>query len=372
MDKPRFFYLEPSKAGDQHITLIQGYLQALSESQLLRQTYELHLGISRSTRDNLPGSLLQNFKLTLVPVMHPQKRRLVRKSFLEFLLVTYYLLRLKAGDVLFVSCMLPTSLFLLEKLGGFFRGKKIYIVVHGEVEGILAKEKESIFRIGHWAARWFRSRKASSPFKLVVLDDFIKTRLIAESNGLLDEHNVFVVHHPIFPYLSKDQHERRNHSVAFLGYKTAFKGFDAFARLATSIEKYDFRVIGAGKVESLKGGESTDIVSTGDYLEKVSAATVALFPYSARYDCSLSAAALDALATGTFIVASNRPFFVNLSAQFDRDFMIVYERDDQLSAIFDSLDLDMLEQRRIERIDQVKYSKYSIAEVGKAFEKMVA
>jgi glycosyltransferase involved in cell wall biosynthesis len=372
MEKPRFFYLEPSKAGDQHITLIQGYLQALVESPALRLKYEFHLGISRSTRDNLPHDLVGQFKLALVPVMHPQKRRLVRKSFLEFFLVLWYLLKLKAGDVLFVSCMLPTSLFLLEKLGGFFRGKNVYIVVHGEVEGILMQHKESIFRIGHWAAKWFRSRKASSPFNLVVLDDFIKTRLISESNGMLNEHNVFVVHHPIFPYVSRKRDERPDHSIAFLGYRTAFKGYETFARLATRLAKCDFKVIGGGKQVSLKDGASADILSTDDYLEKVASSTVALFPYSARYDCSLSAAALDALATGTFIVASPRPFFDNLSKQFDRNFMIVYGPDDQLEAVFENLDFDLLESRRGERIKQVQSSKYSIGRVSEAFENMVA
>ena len=113
MRRRRFYFLEPSKVGRQHITLIAGYLAALVSSDRIRSGLEIHFCSSPSTRACLPPELAARVQCSSVPVMDPEKRRLLLKTLVEFGVTAGYLFRLRRGDVLFVSCLLPTTLLLV-------------------------------------------------------------------------------------------------------------------------------------------------------------------------------------------------------------------------------------------------------------------
>src|SRR2546426_407081 len=148
MERRRFYFLEPSKVASQHITLIEGYLTALSSSPSIIGNFELFLCASRSTLASLPGALTSRFRFRPIPVMNPEKRRQTLKTLLELFVVLRWLGRLRQGDVLFISCIFPTTLWLLELANRLLRRTGVHVVLHGEVEGLFAKSQQRFQSIG--------------------------------------------------------------------------------------------------------------------------------------------------------------------------------------------------------------------------------
>jgi len=69
--------------------------------------------------------------------MNPEKRRLVLKSLVEFCVVFRRMLALRRQDILLVTCVLPTSLILIEWANRLLRRRGVHVVLHGDIEGIL-------------------------------------------------------------------------------------------------------------------------------------------------------------------------------------------------------------------------------------------
>ena len=371
MGKRRFYFLEPSKVGRQHITLIEGYLTALISSRSIVENFELILCASKSTLSTLPSTLLSGFRCRYIPVMNPEKRRLIRKSLVELFVVLRYLVKLRQGDILFISCVLPTTLWLIEILNRLFRRSGVYVVLHGEVEGLFEKSPQSFQRIGYWTAKWLRSRKSGSRILLVVLDDFIRDKLVQEFPGKLNVTNVFVIHHPVGVIFSDVENDRRSFTVCFIGYRTQFKGFDDFCRIASVHSSVSFRAIGGGKVENIRDGTIEYLNSKDAYLMEISKCSVALLPCTSGYSCSLSAAALDALSTGVYIIALDQPFFRSLASYFGSDTVTVCSTFEELSLELDTRKLLIKQESRASRLERISRSKYGYAAVQRSFEKLL-
>ena len=117
----RLILLEPSKVGHQHATLIAGYARALvSASDALPDQPKVEAWVSRSVFDNLPQDLQSRIHHRNLPVMDPVKRRLARKSALEFATTLWSILRKRREDIMVVTCLLSPALYLL---GDIYRGK---------------------------------------------------------------------------------------------------------------------------------------------------------------------------------------------------------------------------------------------------------
>ncbi len=372
MKKPRFFFLEPSKVGSQHITLIEGYLAALAASRVIAEKYELVLCVSKSTLASLPPALTAQFSCNPVPVMNPEKRRLVLKTFVELFVVLRYVVKLRQGDVLFVSCVLPTTLWLLEAVNRFLRRSGVHVVLHGEIEGLFDPAPQSFRAFGYWAQKWMRSRKRESRIFLVVLDDFIRDKLVQEYTEKLSSRSVSVVHHPVVPAtLAALDYPQSNLSVCFIGYRSRFKGFDDFRRMASEHPSVSFLAIGGAKVENISTGTVEYLSANSDYLCEISKCSAALFPYTALYACSLSAAALDALAAGVRIVALDRPFFRSLAWYFGSEVVAVCSSLEEFGVELEDNKLLLNQERRVSRLERLSSSKYSLAAVQRSFEKLV-
>jgi len=370
MERRRFYFLEPSKVGSQHITLIEGYLTALISSVSIVRNFELNLCASKATLFALPDNLISKFRCRTVPVMNPEKRRLILKSFLELFVVLRYTIKLQPGDILFISCLLPTTLWLLEITNKLLRKSGLYVVLHGEVEGVIEKSHQPILRIGFWAAKWMNSRNAGSRISLVVLDDFICDRLIHEHADKLSYSNVSVIHHPVSPISLSTTEEQQNFTACFIGYRTRFKGFNDFSQMASSHPSISFLAIGGGKVENITTGMVKSLSDKNAYLREISKCSVALFPYTSGYICSLSAAALDALSTGVPIVAMDRPFFQSLNSYFGTDTVTVCSSMDEFSAVLKNRTKSLKQVDRASRLERLSNSKYGLASTQRAFEKL--
>lgn len=370
--KRRFFFLEPSKVGSQHITLIEGYLRALMSSVLVKEKLEFFLCASRSTLETLPSSLTSKFTCNPIPVMNPEKRRLIFKTFVELTVVLHYFAKLRSGDLLFVSCVLPTTLWLLEIANRILAKDGVHVVLHGEIEGLFDESLQGFKSYGYWADKWMKSRKSESRLQLVVLDDFIRDGLIEKYPEKINKTNVVVVHHPIVPMHSAKLHSGQNNlSACFIGYRSKFKGYDAFLSLASEHSSIRFFAIGGSVVEDVNAGTIVELSDNDSYQMEIAQCSAALFPYSALYSCSLSAAALDALAAGVPIIAMDRPFFRSLAAYFGSDTVTVCSSLEEFGIELNKVKLVHDCETRESRLDRLSCSKYSISAVQKSFETLV-
>jgi glycosyltransferase involved in cell wall biosynthesis len=372
MPVSRFYFVEPSKVGPQHITLIEGYLRALVSSQRIADTYELIVCTSRSTFENLSPDLQTALHHRTIPVMNPEQRRLVLKTFVEFFVVLRYVLALRKGDLLFVSCILPTTLLAIEFINMIFRRQGLYVTVHGEVEGLFDKSLQKMRSYGYWVLQWLRIRRPNSLLSLVVIDDFIKRRLLAKFPGKLKDNQITVVYHPVTAF-AETSHDNApaNVAVCFIGYRTPFKGFDHFEQLARKLSTWRFVAIGGGQAVDIPSDKSTPLDGNDAYMNAIAACGVALFPYVGGYSCSLSAAVLDALSAGVHVVATRRGCFVSLAEHFGPDVVTIIDTPEDAVAILGNTEW-VTRQRagRTQRLQRLSESRYGIDGVRACFERL--
>lgn len=371
MSGRRLYLLEPSKVGAQHITLLEGYLRALTSSAMSSGGFELVLCASPSTLANLPDALTARVRRTTVFVMNPEKRRLVLKTLVELCVVLRFMVRLRPGDLLFVTCVLPTTLWLLEFANRVLRRRGVHVVLHGETDALFESSPQSVLSYGYWAARWFRSRKLDSRISLVVLDDFIRDRLVEGFPEKLSRANVSVVHHPVIPVRGDSEREGAEMTACFVGYRTPKKSFESFSQIAGLHPSVTFLAIGGGRVENVRSGLVKSLRARDAYLEEIARCSVALFPYVSGYTCSLSAAALDALSAGVWIVALDRPFFRSLEAYFGPETVKVCSSIEQLNAHLYDACASATASARAARLQRVVNSKYGLPAVRTSFEKLI-
>jgi hypothetical protein len=375
MSRRRFIFIEPSKVGSQHITLIEGYLRALIASAVLSRTFDLIFCAADSTAAALSAGTRAAIKHVSIPVMDPEKRRLIRKTCVESYVVIRYLLRMRRGDVLFVSCVLPTTLLFLEACNWLLRRRGFFVELHGEIEGLFDKSMQRPSSFGFWVLQWMRLRRRGSTLSLVVIDDFIKARLLAEFPGKLQESEIFVVHIPMLPWPAASALARPEPvpSACFIGYRTRLKGFDQFVQLSSLVPGVDFVAIGGGKVEHVTSSRSAPIGGSEGYMHAIAQCSVALFPYVAGYNCSLSAAAVDALSAGVYMLASDRACFVSLEQYFGAEILTICRSTADMAALL--TDARWLEEKRgaqERRLERLKVSKYSLDAVRSSFEALMA
>lgn len=371
MIRPKFFLIEPSKVGSQHITLLGGFLKALSESTYFCKRYDLIFCSSIKTRIALGSLGFNEIIYKNIFVMNPENKRLIVKSFIELFVVLRKIIYAKRRDIIFISCLLPTTFYMLEFFNFLFRKKNIYVVLHDEVEWILSNTKNKITSFGFWSSMWLNKHSKKSNIKLVVLDDFIRDKLLDKFPEKFQDNCIYVIHHPIFTF--EDAHTAKlKNSICFIGYKTKKKGFSHFIEIAKKNTKFSFLSIGGGQV-SMIGSEAFNVLpDNNSYLGRIAECKGSVFPYMSGYECSLSAAALDALSCGVPILATDLPFFVHLNKYFGTQYVRVFNSPEDIGhKLNTSLD-EMEKESRQEKLNNIQRSKYGIKEVSKSFDKLLA
>jgi len=370
--KPRFYFVEPSKVGTQHITVIEGFLHAIVASRKICSDWSLDLWASSSTLESLSREAVGKFKCRSIVVMDPAKRRLVLKCVVELIVVLRCMWQMRRGDVLFISCMLPPSLLLLEIANWFFRVDAIHVVLHGEVEGLLGAGSQKVGSLGFWARLWLRSRGRASRISLVVLDDFIRARLLADHPEKLRAENLLVVYMPVSAEQVVCGPCPGVPRICFIGYRTKDKSFSDFVRLSRLQRYAQFVAIGGGFVEDVVSGVKHALGSVGAFHEEISVCTLAIFPYTSGYNCSISASAMDALATGVPIAALRRPCFMSLEQYFGADLVKTYESLEDMALHIDHLNVEDSWRGKEGRLSALAGSKYGNRSVRESFERLLS
>jgi glycosyltransferase involved in cell wall biosynthesis len=369
----RFWFVEPSKVGTQHITLIDGYLRALALSTDIQKDFEVVLCCHPSLHAELSDEVRCGVKYESILVIDPEARRFVPKILLEVWVVFQAMRRARPGDIVFISCVLSTALWMIEGLNRLVRRRNVYVVLHGEVEGLYDPSLRGFKNYGYWSLRWMRLRRPSSLLNLVVIDNFIRERLLADFPQLIKPERIFSIHHPVTPLKFEQRYCSTRPKICFIGYRTKFKGFHEFESLARAVPYLDFVAIGGGKLERVPSGETQPLAESGGYLGAVADCSVAIFPYLGGYTASLSAAALDALSAGVHIIATDRACFVGLAETFGPETVTICPDIRQASALLS--DHNWVErQRELQsvRLARLKTSRYGGDGVREGFERLVS
>ncbi len=368
-----FWFVEPSKVGTQHITLIDGYLRALAVSTVVQKDFNIVLCCHPSLHAALSDEVRSRITHESTLVIDPEARRFVPKIMLEVWVVFQAMRRARSGDIVFISCVLSTALWMIESVNRLLQRRNVYVVLHGEVEGLYDSSLRGFKNYGYWSFRWMRLRRPSSLLNLVVIDDFIRRRLLADFPQQIKPERIFTIHHPVTPLNSEQRYHSAKFKVCFIGYRTKFKGFQEFESLARALPNLEFVAIGDGKVERVPSGETQPLAESGGYLGAVADCAVAIFPYVGGYTASLSAAALDALSAGVHIITTDRACFVGLAETFGPETVTICPDIRQASALLS--DYTWLErQRELQsvRLARLKNSPYSADGVRDGFERLVA
>lgn len=372
MLRRRLHFIEPSKTGRYHITLIDGYLRALSGSSEILSRFDLVFHSSSLTREHLSPGMREGVAWRSIPVLDGDRRRLVSKSVVEFFTVLRLLLLAPRRDVVFVSCVLPTTLLMLELANGLLRHPNFFVVLHGEIEGAFEPTVQGVRSYGFWVLKWLAVRKRRSTLQVVMISDFARDGLLDAFEDKFDPATTHVVPHPIVPAVTGPADSAAPETVCFIGYRTPFKGFEAFKRASDVHPGIEFEVIGGGVVEDLRTGGTRAITTNGEFLGSVSNCAAAIFPYTSGYRLSLSAAALDALATGTHMIATSRPCFLSLEKTFGPEAVTIYRSDDELDVLLRTPGwLGARAAGRRGRREAIERSGYGLSAVGRAFERLL-
>ena len=369
---PRFVVLEPSKVGPQHITLIEGYLRALLTLDLPARGIDLVYRADPSSHAALSADVREAVRFEAISVLDPEARQWVRKIGQEVMAVREAVTRMRATDILLITCLSSPSLLLVEVGNGLLGDRNVTAVLHGEVEALFdARYHRSWRSWGFWAWRWFRLRRHDSRLKLAVIAGFIGDALAKLAPDRLSAADMRVLP---FPVSSADglPLAAGRHTAVFIGYRTKFKGFDRFAQVASSrAGGLAYVVVGHGQVEEIPAGDVRGFGEAG-FIGEVAKASVAVFPYSAGYVASLSAAALDALSTGVHMVATRRPCFEALERELGSDFITLFDSDEDLSALLaDTGFLDRARAGSGRRRMQLAETSYGLSATITAFAAML-
>jgi len=330
----RFVVLEPSKVGVQHITLLEGYLRALLALDIAADGLELVYRADPSSYAALAEDVRRRVPLDAIAVRDPNARQWIRKIAQE-LRATFGALRSIAdGDVLLITCLSSPSLLCFELCNSLIGRKHVVVVLHSEMEALFDDGMRSWRSWGFWAWQWSRVRERGSRLGVAVVAEFIREALTSAMPEKFKEREIAVLPIPVQPNRTPPDRTGR-HRIAFIGYRSRFKGFEVFQRLASSPESFqlEFAVIGGGSIEILPSEKRKALESANAYHAEIACSSIAVFPYTEGYVASLSAAALDALAAGVHIVATRRPCFQWIGRELGDTFVTLVDSETDFAAL---------------------------------------
>lgn len=365
--------LEPSKVGPQHITLLQGYLEALLALGLDARGYRLVYRADPSSHAALAPAVRAAVPLDPIRVTDPEKRRWIRKGLEEVRAVLRTVDTLGPDDLLLVTCLTAPALMILEALNHLLPRGRVVVVLHSELEALFDPGMRSPKSWGFWAYRWFRLRRPDSNMGLAVIASYISGRVEAAFPAVFPAGSIRVLPFPIVK-VDAQPVPQPSPRVSFIGYKTRFKGFPEFEALARRMHaegaRAQFVTVGAGQVENAVDGTSRPFDPEAGFLGELASSAVAVFPYQQGYSVTMSAAAIDAIAAGLRLLATPLPCFAALQAAFGPDQVQLAQTVDEMAAVLSAPGyLEEPAEARAERMARISGSEFGQASIQAAFAK---
>ncbi len=370
----RVIVLEPSKVGHQHITLIEGYLNALASLALREAGHELVYRADPTSHAALSEGVRSQIDFEPIAAINPEERRFVAKGLQEVRDVWRSIARMERSDVLIVTCVTAPALLILEALSWAIGNRNVYVILHGEVEGLFDPElSRSPVSYGFWISLWSKMRRKTSPLRIGVIAGFIRPAVARALAGRLPPDSIAVLPFPIAE-IDGHGHAKGPHCAIFIGYRSRLKGYPVFERLASELSGPDlrFETIGEGACQTVPGGTREPFAAPVDFGNAVSRASVAVFPYEGGYVACLSAAAIDALSAGVHVLATPRPCFIALAEIFGTEAVTICENEAAMrAALADRAFLDRVRAGSAARREALETSPFGPEAARAAFAELL-
>ena len=369
---PNLVLLEPSKVRTYHITLMDGLIRGYSTVDLERRWGRPLLLAHESFFENLSPEAKAAVSYRPVPVSDQDKRALIRKTLLEVWVIFLALLRLRRGQVLLVTSVTASATIFIEPLKWFFWWKRMVLIVHGEIEGAFEKERQRLGSFGFYILLWLRIRRLGSTIELAALDGFIRDEMLRQFPKSVKPEKTHLLPHPMIPLSVSGPREEGPLRCCFVGFQTRNKGYGTFESLARAFPQFEFHLIGAGRDLRLGVDAEVPLASIDDFQRAVARCDVAIMPYTGGYSCSLSAAAVDALAAGLHLLATDRGTFVALEREFGPTSVTICQNEAGMAErLRDPAWVAAASAGRDARIERIGRSHYGLPQIGAALNRLL-
>lgn len=355
-----------------HSTLLDGMIHGYLANGLDKVYGNPVLYADRSFYDHLSAGARRAVEYRPIRVIDQDTRRWLAKSLLEVWVVLRCLIALRPGELLFVTTIMPSAMIVVEVISWLFRRDRIVVMQHGELDGAFQPEKQRMGSFGYYIFLWFRMRKFATGTRVAVLDQFIASELQRRFPGSVSAEKLHVVPLPMLPLVAPKSRDPGPVRCCFIGFRSPLKGYTAFENLAHLHPALEFREIGGGWDRKVDGSDQKQLSSGQDFLAAVARCDIAVMPYRGGYDCSLSAAATDAIAAGLHLLTSDRGCFRALAEAFGPSCVTVCASDEEMTQILgDDNWLTARLAERAERQSRINHSRYSLQSVGHHLERMI-
>lgn len=349
MDSKTLVIVEPNKIGRQHNTFNKEFLN-------LFKIYKIHFISDIRTSKLIDETYYQSSES--IKVIDGDERKFIKKTIFELFNVIKLSIKYRKNKILFLSIS-PQVLFIFEFLKLFIAPKKkIYIILHGELEGVFEKDKQKINSYGFWIMLWLKLRKSIKTTKVILLAEYIYDSInnAGFNFGRIND-DISIVNLPI-PFHHNDKkllNEKDNLDFLFIGQRSKKKGFIDYLSIKNKTKSYySFYSIGQGKL--IHHSKNKDIHSNfQDYMDTVSNFSVFIFPVIGSYQATISSAICDAIGCSQLILAYKNPMTEYFQRILSEECVILFNSEEELVSYIDNIDLNLIRmtvQRRSEIISK--------------------
>lgn len=337
------------------------------------------LNCSKSQYENLNIEEL-GIKTNYLKVLKPGKHRII-KFFLEYFQTMKIIKKSNADLIVFLSSFPNVQYFYILNAKKF-KNKKIILMTHGELEGlVLPGKKWKFWSYPFWITRCFNHELPSNIYRIVL------GKSIADNlKKFCDGKNIFFIDQPRGDFQSTNDNAPavKNNIFAFVGNCLYKKGGSTFLKSMEIISvdsKSVFEIIGAYDL-SEKGisnrlkllGKPHQMISRELFDESMKRITYACFPYpSDTYKFTASGAVLDAIIYLKPIIYIKNDYFDGI---FEDAGDIGYRCKDEKEFIetIRSLDNNPDKSRYLIQVDNLKklQNKFSVENVENQLKSIVS
>ncbi len=329
------YIVDANKRGVEHVSFNAAMLQALLAAARERGA-AVALFSERTHRDAVLSLLPAGTGMEWheIPVVSGFERNFIKKFAVELVALWKLMRRARRAkaDVLLLS-VFPNTLACLLLLKRLFRGVRLHVILHGELESLVIEEKRPIYREGFWVRLALLRLYDGSWPDLYVLGGGIRSRLLQQFPGAPQLQRVRVIEHPyIFAADPGQPVPTTRHGklrVGFVGAGRVIKGIASFFELAdlltdrVSSGELEFVVIGGiersypydphGPVKVL--ADEPGGLGVAEFRAAIASLDCAVFLFQADYVFTASGSVFDVLDAGVAILSLENRYLRDLARE---------------------------------------------------------
>lgn len=313
--------IEANMTGMQHSYPNGIYVRMLSE---LLKNDNIDLYCSKEHFDNM-GIEKNNTNIIFHPIkVVPGNEHMIKKFFIEYPTTMRILNKTKNKIIIFLSQCPDIQLPVIYKARKW-KNKRIIIFTHGELEGLLNKQKWKVWSYPFWISKCFKIDMPDNVFR-IVLGKSIK-KYLDDNYGCK---NIFYINQPRDGFVDTNDSvpKYKNNLYGYIGDCSESKGGVTYAKASNYIKensKSKFMIIGRCLVtiESeeypniVRMSDKNDFLPLDEYQQNIEKLTYVCLTYpSDSYKLTASGAVLDAVRLLKPIIYIKNAYFDSIFSGF--------------------------------------------------------